>query len=185
MLFNDHSPLEGLHAFLGASKHHWVNYTDDKLVSVYTRAQAAQRGTELHLLAHDLVRLGVKLPKSRSTLNQYVNDAIGFKMQTEVVLYYSDNCFGTVDAIAFKNLFLRIHDYKSGVTIASMTQLFVYAAIFCLEYGFAPEDLAGIELRLYQLDDIQVCNPVPEDVRRIMDRIVSCDKIVEKLRIGG
>ena len=29
MDFNRHLDLEGQHAFLGASKYHWINYTDD------------------------------------------------------------------------------------------------------------------------------------------------------------
>ena len=35
MNFNKHSNLEGRHAFLGASKYHWVNYDEDKLISLY------------------------------------------------------------------------------------------------------------------------------------------------------
>ena len=30
MDFNQHKELEGLHAFLGASKYHWINYSEDK-----------------------------------------------------------------------------------------------------------------------------------------------------------
>ena len=51
---------------------------EDKLDRVFFTNEAAKRGTELHALAHDLIRLGVKLPKTRATLNMYVNDAIGF-----------------------------------------------------------------------------------------------------------
>ena len=31
MNFNNHSNLEGQHAFLGASKYHWINYGEDKV----------------------------------------------------------------------------------------------------------------------------------------------------------
>ena len=41
MKFNDHSRLEGAHAFLSASKYHWVNYDDAKLIESYRTAQAA------------------------------------------------------------------------------------------------------------------------------------------------
>ena len=103
MNFNKHSMYEGQHAFLGASKYHWINYDEDKLISSYTTALARQKGTELHDFAAKCIKLGQRLPKSRKTLNMYVNDAIGFKMKPEQVLYYSDNCFGTADAIVFRN----------------------------------------------------------------------------------
>ena len=133
MNFNNHSNLEGMHAFLGASKYHWVNYSDEKLVSTYQKHLATLKGTELHDFAARCIKLGQKLPKSKKTLNNYVNDAIGFKMTPEQVLFYSVNCFGTADAISFRNGVLRIHDLKTGVTPAHMEQLMIYAALFCLE----------------------------------------------------
>ena len=131
MNFNRHSHLEGQHAFLSASKYHWINYDEEKLISTFIKFQAIQKGTELHELASNLIRLGVKLPKSNKTLNLYVNDAIGFKMEPEQVLYYSDNCFGTADTISFRKDMLRIHDLKSGESPASIKQLMVYNALFC------------------------------------------------------
>lgn len=77
--------------------------------------------------------IGQKLPRLNKTLNAYVNDAIGYKMIPEQILFYSDNCFGTADAIVFRNGLLRIHDLKTGVIPAHMEQLEVYAALFCLE----------------------------------------------------
>ena len=147
MNFNKHSLFEGQHAFLGASKYHWINYDESKLVESYSNYMAAQRGTELHEFAAQCIRLGQKLPKSQKTLNMYVNDAIGFRMTPEQVLFYSENCFGTADSIAFNKDFLRIHDYKSGVTPAKMEQLMIYAALFCLEYRKRPGDI-GMELSL-------------------------------------
>ena len=185
MNFNSHFRLEGQHAFLSASKYHWINYDDEKLINVFTRAQAIQRGTELHELAHNLIRLGVKLPKTNKTLNMYVNDAIGFKMTTEQILYYSDNCFGTADAISFKKGFLRIHDLKSGDSPASIKQLMIYTALFCLEYGHKPIDLQ-IELRLYQADEATPYIPDPQDISHIMERIIISDKIIEETKaLGG
>lgn len=181
MNFNKHSLFEGQHAFLGASKYHWINYDESKLVESYSNYMAAQRGTELHEFAAQCIRLGQKLPKSQKTLNMYVNDAIGFRMTPEQVLFYSDNCFGTADSIAFNKDFLRIHDYKSGVTPAKMEQLMIYAALFCLEYRKRPGDI-GMELRLYQSDDIIVANPTAEDIAPIMDKIVSFDKLITKLK---
>ena len=134
MNFNNHSNLEGQHAFLGASKYHWINYGEDKVAEAYRNFLATQKGTMLHAFAAQCITLGQKLPKSQKTLNMYVNDAIGFKMTSEQILYYSDNCFGTADAILFRNNFLRIHDLKTGKIPAHMEQLEIYAALFCLEY---------------------------------------------------
>lgn len=181
MNFNKHSLFEGQHAFLGASKYHWINYDESKLVESYSNYMAAQRGTELHEFAAQCIRLGQKLPKSQKTLNMYVNDAIGFRMTPEQVLFYSENCFGTADAISFNKDFLRIHDYKSGVTPAKIDQLMIYAALFCLEYRKKPGDI-GMELRLYQSDDILVANPTVEDIAPIMDKIITFDKLITKLK---
>ncbi len=184
MNFNNHSQLEGRHAFLSASKYHWINYDEEKLVSTYTKYQAVQRGTELHALACQCINLGVKLPKSRNSFNLYVNDGIGFKMQTEQTLYFSDNCFGTADTISFRKNLLRIHDLKTGVSPASMKQLMVYNALFCLEYNIKPIDIE-IELRLYQSDDILIHIPEPEEIYNIMDKIIMFDKKIDQLKIGG
>ena len=181
MNFNKHSNLEGQHAFLGASKYHWINYSEDKVAESYSSFLATQKGTQLHEFAAQCIRLGQKLPKSKKTLNAYVNDAIGFKMIPEQILFYSDNCFGTADAIAFRGDELRIHDLKTGVIPAHMEQLEVYAALFCLEYKVKPADIR-MELRLYQSDDILVANPTVEDIAPIMDKIITFDKIINKIK---
>ena len=179
MEFLKHTNLVGQHAFLGASKYHWLNYSEDKLIDVYDKMLAVQKGTELHEFAASCIRLGQKLPASKKTLNQYVNDAIGFKMTPEQVLYYSDNCFGTADAICFRNDFLRIHDFKSGLIPAHIQQLEIYAALFCLEYRVKPGEI-GMELRIYQNNDILVENPTTDIIAPIMDRIITFDKIIQK-----
>lgn len=184
MNFNKHYNLEGKHAFLGASKYHWVNYDEDRLISSYRNFLAVQRGTELHDLAKRCINLGVKLPKSKKTLNMYVNDAIGFQMTPEQPLFYSENCFGTADTIAYKNGILRIHDLKTGETPAHIEQLMVYAALFCLEYGVDPFEIE-IELRIYQSDEMYVENPAPKDIRLIMDKIIFFDKRLSELQEEG
>jgi hypothetical protein len=181
MNFNKHSSLEGQHAFLGASKYHWVNYDETKLTESYSKFLASQKGTELHEFAAQCIRLGQKLRASKKTLNMYVNDAIGFKMIPEQILYYSNNCFGTADAIIFRNNLLRIHDLKTGTIPAHMEQLEIYAALFCLEYKFRPSDI-DIELRLYQSNDISVYHPTAEDIVPVMDKIISFDKIISKIK---
>jgi hypothetical protein len=181
MNWNRHSNLEGSHAFLGASKYHWINYDEDKLAQSYKNFLAAQRGTRIHAFAKECIELGVKLPKSKKTLNMYVNDAIGFKMTPEQVLFYSENCFGTADSISFKNGLLRIHDLKTGVTPASIKQLYIYSALFCLEYKVKPSEI-DMELRLYQSDEVIVDNPEVDDIVPIMDKIISFDKLIDKMK---
>lgn len=181
MNFNKHLNIEGQHAFLGASKYHWINYTEDKVIDSYSKFMATQKGTILHEFAAQCIRLGQKLPKSQKTLNMYVNDAIGFKMNTEQVLFYSENCFGTADAISFRNRLLRIHDLKTGVTPAHMEQLLIYVALFCLEYKFKPSEI-DIELRLYQSDEILFHKPSVDEILPIMDKIVTFDKVLAKIK---
>lgn len=181
MIFNRHYNLEGKHAFMSPSSPYWLNYTPEKLKDRYYSAKAAEHGTIMHAFAAECIRLSQRLPKSKKTLNMYVNDAIGYKMSPEVVLYYSDVCFGTADTISFRDNFLRIHDYKSGLIPAKMEQLLVYAALFCLEYKVNPEEI-GIELRIYQDNDIDIHTPTPKEVRDVMKIIVEHDKIVEKLK---
>lgn len=141
---------------------------------------AAQKGTELHEFAASCIRLGQKLPNQKKTLNMYVNDAIGYKMTPEQVLYYSEYCYGTTDAISFRDNVLRIHDYKSGETPAKMEQLLIYDALFCLEYKIDPKTII-IEDRIYQSNDVLVATPDHTDIEAIMHKIKRFDEILYKL----
>lgn len=182
MNFIKHSNLEGLHAPFSASQSSWLRYDEDKLLAVYKNKKAAEMGTKLHAWAKETIDLGIKQPRSNKTLYAYVNDAIGFKMSTEVVLYYSDYFFGTADAISFRNGILRIHDLKTGSVGKiedHMEQLKVYAAFFCLEYKIKPGEIK-IELRVYKNDEVMVYNPTAEDILPIMDTIVHFNKVLEK-----
>lgn len=184
MIFNTHSSLVGKHAFLSASKYHWINYDPDKLEDVWRHAQAAQRGVELHAFAHEAVRLGIKLPKNGKTLNAYVNDVLGYMMATEQLLFYSDNCYGTADAIRFQKNKLQVFDLKTGDREASFNQLKVYVAIFCLEYGLKPADIE-IELRIYQNDVVEIYEPDVPEIVEIMSKIITFDHRIEILKAGG
>ena len=181
MKFKKHLDLIGEHAFLGASQYHWINYDEDKLAITYSNKLAKQKGTELHELAAQLIKLNQKLPKSQKTLNMYVNDAIGFKMTPEQPLYYSDNCFGTADAICFRNNILRIHDLKTGEKQAHMEQLLIYAALFCLEYSISPSDIK-IVLRIYQNNNIIEYIPQATDIIKITDKIITFDNIINEIK---
>ena len=184
MQFNRHINLEGLHAPFSPSQSSWLRYDDDKAREVYLNRKAAERGTRLHEWAKATIDLGIKQPKSKSTLYAYVNDAIGYKMSTEVVLFYSDRFFGTADAISFRKIngrwFLRIHDLKTGKTKVDMEQLVVYAALFCLEYNQIPGDI-DFELRIYQNNEVLFHNPSADEVAHVMDRIVHLDKLLRKI----
>ena len=179
MRFNMHTNLEGLHAPFSASKSSWLRYDDEKIMEVYTTRKANEMGTILHDWAKRTIDLGIKQPRSKKTIYAYVNDAIGFQMSTEVVLFYSPYFFGTADSISFRNNFLRIHDLKTGVTPVHMEQLLIYAALFCLEYKIKPGEIQ-IECRIYQNDDILVANPTADDIGPIIDKIVHLNKILEQ-----
>jgi hypothetical protein len=186
VLFNKHSDYAGQHALLSASKHHWINYTDQKIDAFVISNLAARRGTELHALASECIRLGVKLPKTSKTLNAYVNDSLGFRLQPEVILFYSANCFGTADAIGFRNNTLRIFDLKTGITPTSFNQLYVYAALFCLEYDMKPMQI-DTELRIYQNDEIKILPSAdgladPHFITHVMSRIVYFDRRINEIR---
>jgi hypothetical protein len=181
MIFNDHSNLLGQHSFLSASKYHWINYSDAKLDAMFLSNMAAARGTRFHALADELIKMGVKLPKSEKTLNMYVNDAIGFKMRSEQVLWYSENAFCTVDTIQFRHNKLRVHDLKMGVTPTSEHQLEVGVAYFCLEYQVKPHNIE-IEMRIYQNDERRIYDADPDVIAHIMDRIKTFDRRIKELR---
>lgn len=182
MNLNTHSNLAGRHAFLSPSNYHWINYDLDHLDNRFVTAMAAQRGTELHAFAHEAIRLGIRLPKSRTTLNMYVNDGIGFRMTPEQALFYSDNCFGHADTLSFKRNTLRIHDLKTGVTPASVLQEEVYAALFCLEYKMSPKDIT-IELRIYQNNEVLEFDTDYDSIFHIMDKIVTFDRRINELKL--
>lgn len=188
MKFCNHKNLEGLHAMFSPSQSHWLRYDDEKVIEVYQNRRAAERGSRLHQWAKDTIDLGIKQPRSSKTLSAYVNDAIGFMMSTEVVLFYSERFFGTADAISFRyekesgKEVLRIHDLKTGKVgkiESHMEQLEVYAALFCLEYKIKPGDIA-IKLRVYKNDEVICHEPTAEDIVPIIDKIIHLDKILMK-----
>ena len=180
MNFVRHLNLEGLHAPFSPSQPSWIRYDDNKAIEVYMNRKASEMGTRLHAWAKDTIDLGLKQPRTKKTLYAYVNDAIGYRMETEVVLFYSERFFGTADAISFRNNLLRIHDLKTGKHPANMEQLEIYAALFCLEYKVKPNDIK-MELRIYQNDEVIVHIPESEDIVKIMQKIVSLDKLLEKI----
>lgn len=196
MKFNPHPELEGKHSFLSPSSYSWIRYDDDKILDRLDTQMSAQHGTRLHNWAAETISLGVMQVDNGTTINSYINDAIGFMMQPEVALMASYNAFGTADAISFrrerpddKKLTLRIHDLKTGVGKTSMDQLRIYAAYFCIEYQVNPNDIE-IELRIYQNDGITILSPYTEDgedlraeILTIMGRTEHFDNIITQRRM--
>lgn len=183
MRFNRHSKLDGRHATLSPSNFAWIRYDDEKLERVFVERLQAARGTDEHAFAAHAIRLGEKLPDLPRTLNMYVNESIGFRLKPEIILYWSDICFGTADAIGYneRDKILRISDLKTGKTATKMDQLEVYAALFCLEYEFPKPWEIDIELRIYQSNNIKFELADPDKIIHIMDRIITGDRILENL----
>ena len=183
MNWDRHTNLTGKHAVLSPSKSAWLRYDDDQLYAALEKSMATVRGTQLHELCAQAIKLGIKL-QGRTTEARFVNDAIGFRMEPEQPLFYSEVCFGTADAISFRNNKLRIHDLKTGTTPAKMDQLLVYAGLFCLEYRFKPKDIQ-IELRIYQNGEVLAYEPTFDDIMHVMDRIVYATERLREMRALG
>ena len=208
MIFNRHSELEGRHAILSPSKHYWLNYDDEGLVRNYISSfstdigtlvheyacdrirfrmpleaenDEAKTGLLMHLLKNDIPFKAIDLDRLFYNLVPYVNDCIGYKMDSEIILKYSDLCFGTADAIGVRRNILRIHDLKTGVTPANMDQLMCYAGLFFLEYkrDYRPQTMK-VELRIYQNSEVLVSQPNSEEIRDVMDKIIHGNAVLMK-----
>jgi hypothetical protein len=148
---------------------------------IFTKYKCAEEG-KLGAYGMTLIRNLGSLPKEVfETAKAYINDGIGFRMNVEQPLVYSEFFFGTADTICFRDNTLRIHDYKSGEHPASMEQLFVYAALFCLEYNIDPNDILT-ELRIYQNSEVVSAVPEKMEIRDIADKIVRANSLVEKIK---
>ena len=204
MIWHDHSKLVGTHAFLSASQPGWRKKDADELMDAKKNSYSQQIGTLLHAYAADCIKYREKLRKSDArgvkfdlmrrgipefaidiermfpTFMTYVNDAIGYRLSPEVVLYYSNECYGTADAIDVDGKILRIHDLKTGLKPAKMDQLMIYAGLFYLEYSVKPESVRP-ELRIYQSDEVLVCEPEIDEIREVMDDIVEKDRVLKSM----
>lgn len=194
--FRPHNNMVGKHAILSPSKYHWVNYeSDEQLMNMIRAQEAATRGTRIHAFAAEAIRLGIYLNKrSNDPVNLYVNDAIKFKLTPEQPLVFTDNAFGTADAIGYQlptkkaNGLLTIFDLKTGTTPANMLQLHLYAALFFLEYGIDPQ-VTDVETRIYQTlstgESVLCDHPTAEQIEFLMDRLIECNNRIEDWRITG
>lgn len=212
MKWHDHSKLEGTHALFSPSRSGWEKYNFDRMQTVYYNSFAQQIGTVLHRQAERRISKRLRLhPEEKNSIRlalyddpgipddvvdildfepmfinlmSYVNDAISFRMDPEIILYNNRFCYGTVDAISFIDNFLRIHDLKTGVTPAHMEQLLKYAALFCLEYDVDPIDIQS-ELRIYQLNDVIIHTPDPAELQEYCDIIMDINKLSNSVMVGG
>ncbi|QPX71401.1 exonuclease [Streptomyces phage SscP1EGY] len=183
MEWHSHPRLEGSHAVLSPSNYYWLNDSEEKLLARLENAEAAARGTRLHDLAARNIAEGITLGMDGRypVIARYVNDAIKYEMVPEQMLMYSMYCYGTTDAISFDadEMFLRIHDLKTGVSKASFDQLYVYAGLFCLEYEFKPFEIQG-QLRIYQHEEPEYCDVDQGYLAWVYDRIRTINAIVER-----
>jgi hypothetical protein len=190
--FRSHPKLEGSHAILSASNYHWLNYTEDRLIERLRTAEAAALGTRLHAWAAEAISLGRLQPNDGDVLSAYINDALEYGMIPEQLLFHSMNAYGTADTIGFEEYldheqyagFLRIHDFKSGVSKTSEDQLYIYAGFFCLEYDFRPFEIDG-ELRIYQGEEVRIYELDRGYLARVYDKIRTSNIIIEQRRMGG
>ena len=205
---NTHPELVGKHALFGASKHSWLNYDDEKLVAAYYNSFAAPIGTAVHEFAREYISKRVPLTDDQGSKNSlfihliksnipanvisldklfynlmpYVNDAIGYKMTPEALVYYSDISYGWVDTIAYSRNLLRIHDLKTGDGPVSMDQLMIYAAEFYLEHKReANLSKSRTELRIYKNQEVVVHTPSNHEIAAVMDKIIHANTVVDKI----
>lgn len=116
---------------------------------------------------------------------RYVNDAIGYHMDPEVCLYFSENCFGHADAISYNEIkgMLRIHDLKTGTSAVKIEQLLIYSALFFLNYPWVKLTDTSVELRIYQTGkDILTATPTAEEIIPVMEKIKSFDSFINKMK---
>ena len=209
----DFSELRGKHALFSPSQSSWFRYSKEQAVEKYKNSYAQAIGTICHEFAADQIKYRKRLKKGDSmallmklltsnipedvididwlypNIMNYVNDAISYRMQPERILYYSDKCFGTTDAIVQKGKLLRVHDLKTGRGPTDMDQLLGYAALFCFHETKKPKDLE-FELRIYKnvndngiyIPTIETYNPNSDEIQEVMNQIIFVTKSVYEFK---
>lgn len=176
MEWNDHKYMRNKHAIFTCSNPCWVNYDCEKAVNYVNSQLAKERGTMLHECAEKMIKLKMRQAHRQETFCMYVNDALSYRLEPEVLLFYSERFFGTADAIGFdeEKQFLRIHDLKTGTGPVHPEQLLAYAALFCLEYHKDPYKIE-CELRIYQNNQFFKFNPTGGEIATMMEQIKMLD----------
>lgn len=180
MIWLNHDGLRDSHAYLSPSAKSWINYDEEKLKDQYFNSEVTRYGTELHAFASRAIKLRQYIDNRSFLVCNFVNDCIDYKMDVDVVLYYSRYCYGTVDAIKYDNIknTLYVFDLKTGKTKASMMQLRIYAALFILEYNIIPTEIV---LRIYQREVIEEDIPDIKDIVEMTKNIMKKSKVLEKV----
>lgn len=171
----------------GTALHKWAEETITSINLVKELAELMHKRM-IKIDISGIRELGEKDPfvresKAKETVYMYVADAIKFGMIAEQPLLYSKYCFGTADAIQFDGALLRVHDLKTGETPASIDQLIIYAALFCLEYNQDPSQLI-FELRIYQTDQVMIYNPTTDEIVDMINRIVHMVDVLQRYERG-
>jgi hypothetical protein len=178
-------------AALGTEIHEWSS-AQIKLSNKVSNIKEIEKGVKTHIFekytgtAIDYGKMLLQnmdyLPREiYPTVKMFVNDAIGFHMASEQRVEYSDLCWGTSDAIVCIDNNLFIFDLKTGSRPAKETQLFVYAALFCLQEHTKPNELE-IETRIYQNGDALITKPPSDVIYDIMSKIVHLDTVIGKFK---
>ncbi len=203
MIWKDYSKLKNTHAFCGASNYRWRNYDPEKLIQSKENSYATTIGTLLHdraahyiskpkkmiksskISIYDYLTIDNDIPESAIDIDRlfpnlmnYVNETIAFEMDPEITLYFSDNFYGTADAISWEDGLLRISDLKTGVTPASFMQLENYAVFFCLDYKIKPSQIKKLEFRIYQNNEVLFADPDPHILNPIIEQVIEFNKIL-------
>lgn len=178
MIWKHYSIPAGSHAPFSASNYHWLGYDVNKATEYIRNMKAKERGTIMHAHAAQCIKLKTPL-QGKDTLAKYVNDCITLNMDPEVLLYYSPYFFGTTDAINVDSK-IRISDLKTGVSKASMKQLYIYDALYCLDYNINPKDI-NHELRIYQNGEVFTEKPKGKDILPIIDQIKLLNSVITSM----
>jgi hypothetical protein len=119
------------------------------------------------------------------TTKQFINDSIGFRMESEKRLTVSSMIYGTADAVRYytKENLLRVSDLKTGKRPAKIEQVFIYAALYCYEYNLKPLN-TNFEARIYQNGEIFIEQPSGEDIDDILKNILHKDEVAKKFEGG-
>lgn len=179
-------------AELGTEIHEWSS-SQIKLSNKVSSLKEIEKGVKTHIFEK-----WVKAPEYRDillknidylpdevypTVKMFINDCIGYRMESEKKVSYSNLFWGTSDAIKFEKNKLMVFDLKTGSKPAKESQVFVYAALYFLENHLKP-DKVDIETRLYQNAEIRTTVPDPGDISAIMQKIVHLDSLATKFDGG-
>lgn len=119
------------------------------------------------------------------TTKDFINDSIGFRMESEKKLTLSDKFYGTADAVRYytKENLLRVSDLKTGKRPAKIEQVFTYAALYCYEFHLEPLK-TNFEARIYQNAEIYIEQPNGEDINDILQNILHKNEVLTKFEGG-